>query len=231
RAGQVVVDGRRHPDHGEAHARQRQRARLRPVAADHDQAVDAPVLQVAQPLGAHLLVPELGHAAAAQERPAALEDAAHVARPQRLDGRLQQAGVAVADAEDLPALVEAGADHAADRGVHARGVPAAGEHGDALHRRRRPWVDRLPGAMFCAPSYTTDGGRATKGIWGTLSRYMPSKTRTAARVGATGRAGAAGAGDNAGKPPKPVEKNYITPAGHRKLAQEFDFLRGKKRPE
>src|SRR5215831_11049769 len=33
------------------------------------------------------------------------------------------------------------------------------------------------------------------------------------------------------KPPKPVEKNYITPAGHRKLSQEFDFLRGKKRPE
>src|SRR5438874_995902 len=32
-------------------------------------------------------------------------------------------------------------------------------------------------------------------------------------------------------PPKPVEKNYITPAGHRKLSLEFDFLRAKKRPE
>ncbi|HET6149001.1 MAG TPA: transcription elongation factor GreB [Polyangia bacterium] len=32
-------------------------------------------------------------------------------------------------------------------------------------------------------------------------------------------------------PPKPVEKNYITPAGHRKLSLEFDFLRSKKRPE
>src|SRR3954466_10620632 len=31
--------------------------------------------------------------------------------------------------------------------------------------------------------------------------------------------------------PRPAEKNYITPAGHRKLAQEFDFLRAKKRPE
>lgn len=30
---------------------------------------------------------------------------------------------------------------------------------------------------------------------------------------------------------KPVEKNYITPAGYRKLADEFDFLRAKKRPE
>jgi transcription elongation factor GreB len=32
-------------------------------------------------------------------------------------------------------------------------------------------------------------------------------------------------------PPKPVEKNYITPAGYKKLVQEFDFLRAKKRPE
>ena len=32
-------------------------------------------------------------------------------------------------------------------------------------------------------------------------------------------------------PPGPVEKNYITPAGHRKLTHEFDFLRSKKRPE
>jgi transcription elongation factor GreB len=32
-------------------------------------------------------------------------------------------------------------------------------------------------------------------------------------------------------PPKPVEKNYITPTGHRKLTLEFDFLRSKKRPE
>ncbi len=31
--------------------------------------------------------------------------------------------------------------------------------------------------------------------------------------------------------PRPVEKNYITPAGHRKLSTEFDFLRSKKRPE
>jgi transcription elongation factor GreB len=32
-------------------------------------------------------------------------------------------------------------------------------------------------------------------------------------------------------PPRPVEKNYITPPGHRKLTLEFDFLRSKKRPE
>src|ERR1700690_628903 len=31
--------------------------------------------------------------------------------------------------------------------------------------------------------------------------------------------------------PRPAEKNYITPAGHRRMTEEFDFLRGKKRPE
>jgi transcription elongation factor GreB len=35
--------------------------------------------------------------------------------------------------------------------------------------------------------------------------------------------------DEAG--PRPQEKNYITPPGHRRLTQEFDFLRAKKRPE
>src|SRR5437667_4226048 len=60
---------------------------------------------------------------------------------------------------------------------------------------------------------------------------MPSKSRTTARAGAAGAAGAGRASGDDGKAPKSVEKNYITPAGHRKLAQEFDFLRGKKRPE
>jgi transcription elongation factor GreB len=32
-------------------------------------------------------------------------------------------------------------------------------------------------------------------------------------------------------PPRAVEKNYITLAGHRKLSLEFDFLRSTKRPE
>jgi transcription elongation factor GreB len=30
---------------------------------------------------------------------------------------------------------------------------------------------------------------------------------------------------------RPAEKNYITPPGYRRLTDEFDFLRGKKRPE
>ena len=33
------------------------------------------------------------------------------------------------------------------------------------------------------------------------------------------------------KAPRPVEKNYITQPGYKKLVEEFDFLRAKKRPE
>src|SRR5262249_15574132 len=32
-------------------------------------------------------------------------------------------------------------------------------------------------------------------------------------------------------PKPPTEKNYITPAGYRRLTEELDFLRAKKRPE
>src|SRR5881396_803229 len=31
--------------------------------------------------------------------------------------------------------------------------------------------------------------------------------------------------------PRKAEKNYMTPAGYRRLADEFEFLRGTKRPE
>ncbi|HVR00741.1 MAG TPA: transcription elongation factor GreB [Polyangia bacterium] len=33
------------------------------------------------------------------------------------------------------------------------------------------------------------------------------------------------------EPGRPAEKNYITRVGHRRLTEEFDFLRSKKRPE
>jgi transcription elongation factor GreB len=37
--------------------------------------------------------------------------------------------------------------------------------------------------------------------------------------------------DDAQGQPRKAEKNYITPAGYRRLADELEFLRGKKRPE
>ena len=79
------------------------------------------------------LLAELLAARAAEEGAAALDDAAHVARAQRLDGVVDQALKAVADAEHLHAPVEGAARDGADGGVHARGVAAARQDCDALH--------------------------------------------------------------------------------------------------
>jgi transcription elongation factor GreB len=53
-----------------------------------------------------------------------------------------------------------------------------------------------------------------------------------ARAAGSSAAGAdADSGEDVGDGPRPAEKNYITRAGHRRLTEEFDFLRNKKRPE
>jgi transcription elongation factor GreB len=64
-------------------------------------------------------------------------------------------------------------------------------------------------------------------------RRAPPRARAAARSkprAAESGQGDAGAEDVDGEA-RPAEKNYITPAGHRRLTEEFDFLRNKKRPE
>src|SRR6185312_16305955 len=136
-AGQIVVDGRRHAHHRQTRARQRQRAGLRAVATDDDQPVDAPVRQVAEPLGPDGVLLELGEARAAQDGAAALQDVADVAGAQRIDLAFDQAGVAVANPENLPALRDAGSDHGPNGGVHAGGVAPAGQDGDLSVGHRR----------------------------------------------------------------------------------------------
>ena len=46
---------------------------------------------------------------------------------------VDQAAPAPANANTLDPLVHCGADHSTDRGVHARGIAAAGQYADALH--------------------------------------------------------------------------------------------------
>jgi transcription elongation factor GreB len=57
----------------------------------------------------------------------------------------------------------------------------------------------------------------------------PTRIAAVPRAG-TGAPGGGGDDDEEASE-RPAEKNYITPAGHRRMTQEFDFLRGKKRPE
>src|SRR5205814_2679248 len=96
---EVVVDGRGHPDHREAFAREARRARLRAVAADHHQSIDRPVAEVAEGLGAAGRLGEFRAAGAAEDRAARLDDAADVPRRKRLERVGQQPGITVAYGE------------------------------------------------------------------------------------------------------------------------------------
>jgi len=62
-----------------------------------------------------------------------------------------------------------------------------------------------------------------------------SRARAGARAAPRAAAPAPAESDDDGEDgepgPRPAEKNYITRTGHRRLTEEFDFLRGKKRPE
>jgi transcription elongation factor GreB len=58
-----------------------------------------------------------------------------------------------------------------------------------------------------------------------------SRVRAAPRAAAPAPAEPDDDGDDGEPGSRPAEKNYITRVGQRRLTEEFDFLRGKKRPE
>ena len=122
-----------------------------------------------------------------------------------------QAGVAVADAEHLPALVEPHAHDRPDGGVHSRSVSSAGEDGDALHAG--------DGTMRTRGDCRRGGVSKPRAIAGRhLGRLDPASMPRPSNVERA--------------PPKPAEKNYITPAGHRKLVRRSSTsCARKKRPE
>jgi len=133
RAEQIVVDRRGDAHDREALRGERRRAALRAVAADHHQRLDAARRELRASAVAGRLLAELRRARAAQHRAAPLDDAADIARGERRERVGEQPGVAVGDAEHLPAARERRARDRADRGVHAGRVAAAGEHRDARH--------------------------------------------------------------------------------------------------
>src|SRR5437016_1210231 len=77
---EIVVDGRGDADHRKAELAEQLRAGLRAVAADHDEALDAALREVAQRLRAAALLAKLLAARAAEESTADLDDAADLAR-------------------------------------------------------------------------------------------------------------------------------------------------------
>jgi hypothetical protein len=108
------------------------RAGQRAGAADHDQAVDPPDGERRARPVADLAVVELLAARRAEDRAALAQDAGDVGRRKGDERPIEQAAIAALDADDVDALRPRDQGRRADRRVHPRSVPAAGQDPDAL---------------------------------------------------------------------------------------------------
>ena len=135
-AVEVVVDRLRHADDGHAVGRQAARDAERVLAADRDQRVDAGALhRLAHERRAVRAVLVGVRARGAEDRAAARQDALRLLERQLEAVALEHAGPAVAKAgEDVAVAPIALADRAADHGVEAGAVAAAGQQADAHPR-------------------------------------------------------------------------------------------------
>lgn len=141
----VVVDRGRDADDREPAVVERVRTSKGPVSANDDEHVEPFPNQSVQ----GLLLPRIGRklrsASAAQKSAGGLDDAADVpgAEPHKAAGH--QPFEAVTHARDLEPSFDRGAYDGANRGVHARCVSAAREHGDSTHGVTAKWVDHDSG--------------------------------------------------------------------------------------
>ena len=145
RPDDVVVDGLRHADDGNALQIELVRDAQRSVAADHDERLQAHLVKgvddairiVDLAFGrVDRILERVAVIGRAEDGAAEAQDAGDVlgrqdARPRRV----QQAVEAVFEADDLDAGVERGLDDGADDGVEAGCITAAGEHANAFDRR------------------------------------------------------------------------------------------------
>ena len=109
-------------------------AGLRSVAADHHDAIDAQLGEVAKRFGAAALVAEFGRSSGAEKRSADLNDAADVARTELLELAVNQALPTLAHAIDRHALIERTAGDRAYGRIHAGGVTTTRKDRDLLHQ-------------------------------------------------------------------------------------------------
>ena len=135
RPGQVVVDRLRHADARDALGRELARDAERVLAADGDQRVDAERVEgPAHALGARAVRLEGVGARGAEDRAAAVQDAAGAVGVQLEALALQHAGPPVGEPEEGVAVhVDALADDGTDDGVESGAVAAPGQKSDASH--------------------------------------------------------------------------------------------------
>src|SRR5205823_8037323 len=116
---QVVVDRVGDADHVNPKLAEHVGTRLRPVAANHHDPIDAPLGEVAERLGPAALLGKFRGPGTAEKRPADLDDAAHVARVELAELTVDQALSTLEHAGDRDTLIERTARDGACPRIHA----------------------------------------------------------------------------------------------------------------
>lgn len=136
--GDVVVDRLRDADDRETGVEQHAGGREGAFAADRDQRVDAELVDHVGGALARLAQPVTLQAGGAEDGAAAGQDAADTVQVEGAVAAVQEAGVAVLEADDLVAVVVDRSVHdRPDHCVQTRAVAACGENSDA-HRAVSP---------------------------------------------------------------------------------------------
>jgi hypothetical protein len=132
--GDVVVDRLGHPDDGHAFLGQAQCRSQRAVAADDDHRVDAARLERGADAHVAVGVDVRVSSRGAEDRAAALQDAADRVAVERPHRALEQAVPAVEDPDDLVPVSLRPRHHRADHRVQAGAVAARGQDADRRHQ-------------------------------------------------------------------------------------------------
>ena len=109
---------------------------MRPITADNDEGIDIALAEKPYRRLLCLIGFEFRISLAAQDRPAALDDSSDVSKTQRKKVIAGQSGVAVANAEGFPALINCRPYNRPDSGVDSGSVSAAGYNGNLLRKVR-----------------------------------------------------------------------------------------------
>ena len=131
-AGNIVVDGAGQADHRDAAVCQLTGTTVRAVTTNDDQSIDAELTALCSALILTLFSLELQAAGSIQDGTTCRDDVRDTAQVHLKALAVQQAVVATLNADHTETLVQAGTNHGANRGVHARSVTATGQNANRL---------------------------------------------------------------------------------------------------
>ena len=137
-AGNIVVNGPRNADTGQPTTGQILSAAEGAVATDDHHAVDPHFPTVGDGLLHALLRAEFRAAGRIQHGTAAVDDIRNTAQIHGLDIPIDQAVISTVNAKRLHALAQGRAHHGTNGGIHAGGIPSAGQNCNFTYRHSDP---------------------------------------------------------------------------------------------